>query len=895
MLAPQPTNRQVRQKYGGRMGDLYADEVKLKRGQAAIDSVAYGDKPFGLYAQVKQGSWLHRNLQLEKRTPSDVLSDAVLDYIQNGRVKHNLSRSTLQHSAAVPVQDRRCILSVKENGVHIMLTLERLPDGSRRIKDICGKQGPFDNVNARTGAFKAVAYALLHNAKFDFLPDDAEYVLLQAELVVPRTFMRKTNHSDVASLVFKYEQAQSDEDKYEILNKLELRFFNVGGLEIDSMDQSTTYRRYSLDKVCGILMELAKEQHEPRYAKGTKRKLCVCDFRYFDADVIQNDWEASVADIVGFATEYRDREGFIMRPEGCQWIKFKAVYTDRLGAATRVPGCVVPVLIGPSGQLDTVHGVIIAPPLDHGGSVCKELLTIDFGIKHDPDGETRAYYQTGGKWDALDYLRDVLARGEIAQHSRTVHDWKCTYRVARQGGDHLTFHFRNLEKLGHRVAFVDISRISQVEPCFCFKFNELIASEHDVRLDTPVLMGLTVSGGRNGELESKTLDQLVDIMTPPEDDHIYRGLTTQAKVFLRARIPGSLQKSTGGARDLPWDFSKHDAFLSGIASSYDDFLRGNVTDVHLAKRYLLAAKHRREGLPSPARPFAGYQFPHGKCQAPRITYQRRGQTEQASPKAILTEQASARPILTEQASARPIETPPPSARSTQEPVSFTIVKTPDSCGVHNNTAYDKLESLKTLGRHYRIGDATPEQYAKLLGHTLERVTNTKKRANWELGIRLLRRPHSLQSGEKAMLSRLVKDLTLILPTPEEAKTVLFDEDGRERDSVVECVRIPIEENEWVEIARSAEPEPAYTQIDRSAEPEPASVQIDLTEETRQCPEQPAKRRRPLREPASLPSAFPGRTPVSARALLAAFMDEDEDSREDLHIGGGTPHGCRYTR
>jgi hypothetical protein len=878
----------VRNKFGGKMGELYKTEVKISRGEDARKYVVNSDQPFGLYAKIKSGHWLHRNL-LSNKTPSENISEAILHYMENGRVKFNVRENTLEDSATIRAEDRRCLLSVKENGVHIMITVERQPDRAWKIKDVCGKQGPFDDVNARTGAFKSVVYGLLHNATFDFLPDDANCVLLQAELVVPRTFMRLTNQHDVTSLVFSYGKACSDQDKHEILNKLELRFFNAGGLSFDPVDHSTTYERYTLDKVSSILAQLVETEYSPQYAKGTTRKLRVCSSLYFDKNDISSsdDWETCVADITEFVFKYQNQEGFIFRAEGCQWIKYKRVYTDKLGAVTRVPGCVVPVLIGPSNNLDAIEGVVVAPPLKHGGTECKELLTIVFGIEHDPEGETGVYYKGGAKWSGLDYLRSVLSRGRIVQHTQTARDHKCTYRVATPDGRELVYHCRNLGKLGHRVAFVCIGE--GVEPCFCVKFNELITNpDRDVMLDTAVLMSFVVPGGPNRDLESKSLTELIEIMTPPHDYHIHRELTTQTKVFFNSLIPGSLQRRSDYAHDLPWDLYKQDAFLSGIVSCYEDFQKGKVTDVPLTKRYLLAAKHHREGAAAVAQPFPGFQF----RQAPRIRFNRASET---------TQQQSPQPS--------PIETPPPAVRALPAPVTpttralaapetFTITKTAASCGIHNNTAWNELNALRKAGRKFGISDMTPEQLSKLFEYTADRI-DKKEETKWKRAMDLLRHHKSLQPHEKSFLTLKV-DILVCLITPDEVKRVLFDENGRERDKVVHCVRRPIVESEWIEIARRAEPVQNSTQIDLTDEqvPDASTTDIEVTvEPDKQMPDASTTDIEVTVEPdkqmpdASTTDIEVTVEPASAKRKRSTSPQPDE---EDLYVGdGATSMRSRY--
>ena len=834
------------------MGELYDNEMKILRGKKSRQYIMDSDKPFGLYSQIKIGDWLHRNLSCERRTvkgketSSELISKAILHYMENGKVKHDRKGSTLEHSATIPAEDRRCMLSVKENGVHIMITVERQQDSAWKIKDVCGKQGPFDDVNARTGAFKSVVYGLLHNAKFDFLPEDADCVLLQAELVVPRTIMRLTNQHDVASLVFLYGRARSEQEKHEILNKLELRFFNVGGLSFDSMDHSTTYERYTLDKVSSILTQLVKTEYSPQYAKDTIRRLRVCSFLYFDKKDISDEWETCVAEITEFVTRYQNQEGFIFRAEGCQWIKYKRIYSDSKGVATRIPGCIVPVLIGPSNNLDAIEGVVVAPPLKHGGTECKELLTIDFGIEHDPDGETGVYYRGGAKWSGLDYIRSVLNRGRIVEHTQTTHENGCTYRVAIPDGTEIVYHCRDLAKLGHRVAFVCVGQ--GIEPCFCLKFNELIINPNRqiVRLDTPILMGFVLPGGPNRDLESKSLAELIEIMTPPCDDNVYRKLTTQTKSFFNSLIPGSLQRRSDYANDLPLDISQQDAFLSRVGSCYDDFLEGSVTDVPLTKRYKLLAKHHRE----------------------------RAEQRQPPPppaaRALPTPPPAARALPTPPPS--PIKTPPPAARALTAPVAFTITTKPASCGVYNNTAWDKLNALKEVGRKFGIIDMTTEQLSKLFRHTINRRNTEKGKENWEKAISFLSRPLSLQQGEKAFLTTQARFLVDLI-NAEEAKNLLFDENGRERDIVVQCVRRSVLEGEWIETVKHAESTSTSAQVDLTTEERSTSAQVDLTTEERSTAtvaELPAKRNR---EPSP--------------------QDDCAQDDEDLHVGPGTSSRPRY--
>lgn len=818
------------------MGKLYDDEMKILRGEKSREYIKNSDTPFGLYSQIKIGNWLHRNLKDDNMTSSELILEAILHYMKNGKVKHDRKGSTLEHSATIPAKDRLCMLSVKENGVHIMITVERQQERAWKIKDVCGKQGAFDDVNARTGAFKSVVYGLLHNVSFDFLPDEADCVLLQAELVVPRTFMRLTNQHDVTSLVFSYGKACSDQHKHEILNKLELRFFNVGGLRFHPVDHSTTYERYDLKKVSDILELLVKTEFFPQYAKGTKRRLRICSSLYFDMENVSNEWEICVAEITEFVTRYQKQEGFIFRAEGCQWIKYKRIYSDSKGVATRIPGCIVPVLIGPSDNLDTIESVVVAPPVKRGGTECKELLIIDFGIEHDPDGETGVYYRGGAKWSCLDYIRGVLSRGRIVQHTQTTDENRCTYKVAMPDGRELVYHCRNLAKLGHRVAFVCIGQ--GIEPCFCLKFNELIIDpdRQIVRLDTPVLMGFVLPGGPNRDLESKSLAELIEIMTPPCDDHVYRKLTTQTKSFFNSLIPGSLQRRSDYANDLPLDISQQDAFLSRVVSCYDDFLEGSVTDVPLAKRYKLLAKHHRERPAAVAQLFPGFQFRHGKGQAPRIRFNRPDETAPS-----------------------PIETPPPAARALPVPVAFTIMKTPDSCGVYNNTSWDKLNALKEVGRKFGIIDMTTEQLSKLFRHTIDRRTTAKGKENWEKAISFLSRPLSLQQGEKAFLTTQAKFL-VDLVNAEEAKNLLFDENGRERDIVVQCVRRSVLEDEWIETVKHAESTSTSAQVDLTTEERSTATVAEL----------PAKRNR---EPSP--------------------QDDCAQDDEDLHVGPGTSSRSRY--
>jgi hypothetical protein len=149
---------------------------------------------------------------------------------------------------------------------------------------------------------------------------------------------------------------------------------------------------------------------------------------------------------------------------------------------------------------------------------------------------------------------------------------------------------------------------------------------------------------------------------------------------------------------------------------------------------------------------------------------------------------------------------------------------------------------------------TPEQLSKLFEYTADRI-DKKEETNWERAMDLLTHPRSLQPHEKGFL--LLKTKILInLITPDEVKRVLFDKNGRERDTVMHCVRQPIVVGEWIETARRAEPVQSSTQIDLTDEqvPDASTTDIEVTVE-----------------------------PASAKRMRSTSPQPDE---EDLHVGDG---------
>ena len=99
-----------------------------------------------------------------------------------------------------------------------------------------------------------------------------------------------------------------------------------------------------------------------------------------------------------------------------------------------------------------------------------------------------------------------------------------------------------------------------------------------------------------------------------------------------------------------------------------------------------------------------------------------------------------------------------------------------------------------------------------------------------------------------------------LVNAEEAKNLLFDENGRERENVVQCVRQSVPEDEWIETVKLAEPTSTSTQVDPTTENRSAAAVAEL----------PAKRNR---EPPP--------------------QDDGAQDDEGLHIGPGTSPRARY--
>ena len=154
---------------------------------------------------------------------------------------------------------------------------------------------------------------------------------------------------------------------------------------------------------------------------------------------------------------------------------------------------------------------------------------------------------------------------------------------------------------------------------------------------------------------------------------------------------------------------------------------------------------------------------------------------------------------------------------------------------------------------------TTEQLSKLFQHTIDKRTTAKGKENWEKAISFLSRPLSLQQGEKAFLTTQATFL-VDLVNAEEAKNLLFDENGRERDMVVQCVRRSVLNGEWIDTVKHAEPTSTSPQVDLTTEERSAATVAEL----------PAKR---SREPSP--------------------QDDDAQDDEGLHIGPGTSSRSRY--
>ena len=609
------TNEYVLGQYGippasnrssGKHTELIKKILQIERGD---DSNKHFTKPTGseMYQESIGKKWSHKCLPTGLENQVQTVYSMITKYTEYGQLEVNTSphdpmNMLIQNVSLKEEDSKECMLFLKINGIHISLYLSINPAQDSdtyvtcTIDKICGKQHEFDGEKVQNEDFAKACEILLHNAQFRILrtliPDGVTHLLLQGELAVKAGFS-DFNHTDVCHKIWLMRD-KSMEEKFRIVNNLEIYFFNVGGYKKRTgllPEQAAKYIPFQLCVMEDIFKSLGNDLFKPSYARGQVCSLQFCPRHYFADD-------CDIHKIRSFLSMYKDCEGFILRIHTHSrqddsvkifCAKLKEVYKKTEGLAVALPpGHIVFGLIR-AGDEQSISGLIVAPVDPRGTTettiTCRQLHIHQFLPRIDPPG----CFEGNTMWDAAANAIRICKHGRVIPYEKSTTGGFRRYTFTF-GGKSYTLHAQDVGKMNYAVRILSLEHLftnPEIPSCIAFKANQILVrgeKAERARADTAVFMGLIVPPGFHHQLSRLTRQQQAKILMPPLNDSPFHALKRENKEFFRAYTFGTTNPQLQHEfylHNLPQDLALQEAFVKDKTTDYSEFLARKEKDVRL--------------------------------------------------------------------------------------------------------------------------------------------------------------------------------------------------------------------------------------------------------------------------------------------------------------------------